>query len=174
MKYNREQIEKNCEFTLDVIKRYDHYLATVNVKAGMLLSFLGVVLIVLINAWNKYSNPSTCFSGAIIMILFFINIALCLASVYKVASIVYPNRGQASKSSSVVFYGSVSKMSIENFKGKIFQLEAHEQLDDLALQAHELAIILDKKFEDLSQAVHFIKLYVLPSAALLITILVLG
>ena len=37
------EIEGKSAFLLDVIKRYDHYIATTNFKIGLMMSFFGGV-----------------------------------------------------------------------------------------------------------------------------------
>jgi len=46
------------EYLFEILKRYDHYIATTNVKAVLLLSFLGVIIfgVVLRLSLNNYTK----------------------------------------------------------------------------------------------------------------------
>ncbi len=45
MKLVEESLKNKSSFLFDVLKRYDHYIATTNYKAGLLLSFIAAIIL---------------------------------------------------------------------------------------------------------------------------------
>ncbi|MDT3280371.1 Pycsar system effector family protein [Shewanella scandinavica] len=154
---------KKVTFMLDVIKRYDHYIGTINVKAGLLFSFIVVVI------WNvtKYTAEITA-SGCLTKFLFvlaFVVILSGILSTYYLLSSIFPNLSSSSYKRSLIFYGDVSKKYADKkeYIKEVNAASVDDVLDDLAGQAYDISNILLEKFSRQKQAVNWLKFVMLPS-----------
>lgn len=154
---------KKVTFMFDVIKRYDHYIGTINVKAGLLFSFIVVVI------WNvtKYTTEITS-SGCLVKLLLILALVVVFSgifSTYYLLFSIFPNLSSSSYKRSLIFYGDVSKKYADK-KEYIKEVNASsvdDVLEDLAGQAHDISNILLEKFSKQKQAVNWLKFVMLPS-----------
>lgn len=166
---------KKITFLFDVIKRYDHYIGTINVKAGLLFSFIVVVI------WNVTKNTIDLTStGCVVKFLFLIAFFILLSgaiSTYYLLSSIFPNLSSSSYKRSLIFYGDVSKKYVDKkeYVREVNLASAEDVLEDLAGQAHDLSNILLEKFSKQKQAVNCLKYAMLPSFfTYILTMLIVG
>lgn len=160
-------------FLWDVVKRYDHYIATTNVKASLLLGFLSVVIFGVVLRLSFFEFENDCLS-----ILFLIISALllisCGCSCWQLINVVLPNTNNSKGSNSVVFFGDVANLKSQDSYCEKIQTSTEQILQkDLAEQVYFVAKVTDKKFKQLAQASNTIKYAVLPSLIVFVGIYML-
>lgn len=153
---------KNSDFLFEVLKRYDHFIATTNVKAGLLLSFLGVVIfgVVLRLTFNDYSNDS---QTNVFVGIAFLLLTSCVFTAWKLIQVVLPNTTTGNQTRSLIFFSDVAKL--EKSSDYLIKLEniTRENLNnDLAEQVYFVAKVTNDKFDKLHEASKLIKYMVLP------------
>lgn len=154
---------KKVTFLFDVIKRYDHYIATINVKAGLLLSFIAVLI------WNvtksAIESDFTEYLANVMFLLVSFVIFSGVVSAYCLLSSIFPNSTSTSYKRSLIFYGDVSTKYNDKreYVSEIHAASVDDVIEDLAGQAHDLSHILKIKFSKQKQAVNFVKFVMLPS-----------
>lgn len=72
-------------------------------------------------------------------------------------SVVIPNGNNASKKTSVFYFGEVASLNHEDFKNKFLWKEQSELMDDLIYQVYDKAFIVKSKFELISKASNGLK-----------------
>src|SRR5690625_2558943 len=152
-----DSTKETISFLLELLKRYDHYIATTNVKAGLLLSFLSMVIfgVVLRLSTNNYTNN-------VLTNLFFISAILllvsCLFVIRKLLHVVLPNTLSGRQSNSLVFFGDIAKLKCsKHYLEKLDSSTMKGLKDDLAKQVYFVAKVTDSKFTTLSKASNCIK-----------------
>lgn len=173
-----EEHEKDKQsFLFEVLKRYDHYIATTNFKVALLMSFIGIVVFGISSKaidqdLSKLSSHTLYFFMAIVAT----TIVSALISATYLLKVVFPNSSNENlDKKSLIFYGDVS--SCENgsngYSKKIKEVNQNEINDDLAKQTFILAGIVSTKFEILKKAVNIIIRFTIPSLILTLFTLIL-
>lgn len=153
---------KDKDFLFDVLKRYDHFIATTNVKAGLLLSFLGVVIfgVLLRLSLNNYAND--CQTNILVGSAFLL-LASCVFVIWKLIHVVLPNTSTGNQSCSLIFFSDVAGLKTsDEYLDKLSGATQVSLKNDLAEQVYFVAKVTDKKFKDLHEASNLIKCLVLP------------
>lgn len=154
-------------FLFEVLKRYDHYIATTNFKVALLMSFIGIVVFG-ISSKTIEQDLSKLSSNTLYFFIF--TVAITITSSLIAASyllrVVFPNTSNENlDKKSLIFFGDVS--SCENgssgYSKKVKEVSQHDINDDLAKQAFTLAHIVSKKFEMLKKSVNIIIKFTIPS-----------
>ncbi len=145
----RSQIaENNLSRKLDWVGRYDTRIAFI---AGVSIAMLGVLA-------NACANI-TCWNWILI-------ITFGLASLFLLISLIFIYFGQHPKTlspnTSLIFFGTIAKMSYSDFKTKFIAATSDEYFEDLLCQTHINSEILQEKFRNLKNALTMIALSVLP------------
>ena len=160
------EIERKSAFLFDVIKRYDHYIATTNFKVGLMMSFIGAIILGLtIRAMSITpieSGCSTTYYCAITTSILTITTALFASA--KLLQAVFPNTKNYNGKKSLIFFGGVSSYEngIEGYKKRVKSITPEELLEDLSEQAFILAEVTTEKFSTLKAAVNIIKFGTIP------------
>tara|TARA_R100001460_G_scaffold52229_1_gene91037 strand:- start:2783 stop:3328 length:546 start_codon:yes stop_codon:yes gene_type:complete len=170
------EIEGKSAFLLDVIKRYDHYIATTNFKIGLMMSFIGVVALGLtIRAMSITPTQTSCNTAYYLAITTSVlTIATALFSSAKLLQALSPNTKSLNEKKSLIYFGDVSKHKngIEGYKASIENITPEEILQDLAEQAFILAEVATEKFEILKTAVNTLKFGTIPLLGISILLLI--
>lgn len=148
--------EAKISFLWDVLKRYDHYLATTNFKAGLILSFLGILVFGVVNQLLSTANPPLCLKVLAVWIVICSIIAIC----YLLKS-VYPKTKSEISKCSFISFSSVAELNKENYFDGIKSLTTDELIRDLTEQVHEVAIIVNQKFICIKTATEVIQFSIL-------------
>lgn len=145
---------------LDVIKRYDNYIVSTNAKASLIIAFnsliFGTVLL-------KYGDIISfyCSSGirGFVGFLLVLISASSLLSLFFVFNVVYPYFGSTTddkEQTSLIYFGSVSKMSGQEYLDCLERGTIEELTADLAEQATILAEGLNKKMLKMRRSIEAI------------------
>lgn len=150
------------EYLFEILKRYDHYIATTNVKAGLLLSFLGVIIfgVVLRLSLNNYAND--CQTNILVGSAFLL-LASCVFVIWKLIRVVLPNTSTGNQSRSLIFFSDVAGFrTSDDYLDKLSSATQEILKNDLAKQVYFVAKVTDEKFKNLHEASNLIKCLVLP------------
>jgi hypothetical protein len=157
--------KEKSSFLWDVLKRYDHYIATTNFKIGLMLSFLGVIIFGIFSQKSEYSI-------ACLNLVALLAIMFSLLAVFFLLRAAYPNVNNSNNIESLISFSSVSQNSKDDFLTKIKNLEEDRVLTDLSCQVHEVSGIVEQKFKDIKVANNIVKFIVLPLLVAFISIMV--
>lgn len=151
---------------LDIIKRYDTYIVSTNAKASLIIAFnsliLGTVLLKFGDIIGFYATQNTkTFVGFILLII----TASTLLSLFFVFQVVYPFFGTTSdnkkQKSSLIYFGSVSNMSADEYAENITNTSLTDIIKDLSTQATVLAGGLQDKMLKMRYSIKSITLTML-------------
>lgn len=147
-----ENLDDNTKlaFITDVIKRYDNYIISTNAKASLIIAFnsliVGTVLLKFGSIISFYDSSGI--RNLVGFLLVFISIS-SLLSLFFVFRVVYPYFGNKNDNSnqknSLVYFGSVSKISGSEYLDHLEICSIHELVKDLAIQATIIAKGLNSK-----------------------------
>jgi len=162
-----DNIEKDKQsFLFEVLKRYDHYIATTNFKVALLMSFIGIIVFGISSKAidQDFANINTH------IIYFFITVSAtttisALVSAIYLLKVVFPNTSNEKlDKKSIIFFGDVSNCEngSSGYSKKVKEVSQDEINDDLSKQVFTLACIVSNKFEKLKVAVNIIIRFTIP------------
>lgn len=172
---NQNHTKEKIDFLFDIIKRYDHYIATTNFKVGLMMSFVSAIIIGLsvqvISIGSKLCQHKLLYYTTIIFCL--LTIFFALVSVFRLLKVIFPNTKTYIAKTSLIFYGDVAQINggCHGFKKSIDSMSTQEFLKDLSEQTFILACITDEKFRFIKAAARLIMYTVLPLLFVSITLL---
>lgn len=171
-------LKAKTEFMLDVLKRYDHYIATTNFKVGLMLSFLVTVIWGLTLHVKSVPVPTggiTCTYNIIIGSVI-TTIVISLIAIIHLLRAVSPNTNSPNHTKSLIFFGDVSAYKTgTDYYDDIMETDPDKLANDLAIQTHTVAKIVSEKFRIIKLASNIIKFGVIPLVLCSLTlILILG
>jgi len=172
---DQNHTKEKIDFLFDIIKRYDHYIATTNFKVGLMMSFVSAIIIGLsvqvISIGSKSCQHKILYYTTIILCL--LTIFFALISVFKLLKVIFPNTKTYIAKTSLIFYGDVAQINggCHGFKKSIDSMTTQEFLKDLSEQTFILACITDEKFRFIKTATRLIMYTVLPLLFASITLL---
>lgn len=137
-------------FLLDVIRRYDTYIVSTNAKASLIIAFnslvMGAILLRFGDIIAFYSSPGMKVTVGFLLVVISASTLLSLFFVFRV---VYPFLGNVTdekdQKPSLIFFGSVAKMSTKEYMENISKASLYQLIDDLSSQATILASGLNEK-----------------------------
>ncbi|PJX26739.1 hypothetical protein CAP50_02935 [Psychrobacter sp. L7] len=163
---NQNHTKEKIDFLFDIMKRYDHYIATTNFKVGLMMSFVSAIIIGLsvqvISVGSESCPHKTLYYITIISCL--LTILFALLSVFRLLKVIFPNTTTYIAKTSLIFYSDVAQISggCDGFKKSIDSMSTQEFLKDLSEQTFILACITDEKFRFIKVAARLIMYAVLP------------
>jgi predicted permease len=173
-----EQVLKDkSAFLFDVINRYDHYVATTNFKVGLMMSFVGAIIlgltirVMLLNPPQEgcnYFYYAAIFSSAL-------TILCSLVAAISLLRAVFPNTKFHDGDKSLIFFGDVANCEngVDGYAQKIHEATQEGLLEDLSKQTFIVAEVINEKFRILKIAVRTIIWGVIPLLAVSILLLML-
>ncbi|MGL1931371.1 MAG: DUF5706 domain-containing protein [Desulfotalea sp.] len=174
----KEQILKDkTAFLFDVIKRYDHYVATTNFKVGLMMSFIGAVVFGLtIRVISLNSQPEGCnylYYAAIFSSI--LTAIFSLVAAINLLRAVFPKSKTHNGYKSLIFFGDVANCEngIDGYTQKIENVTLETLLKDLSKQTFIVAEVTNEKFRILQIAVRIINWAVIPLLGLSVLLLIL-
>ena len=162
-------------FIMDIIRRYDNYIVSTNTKASLIIAFNSLVIGYIILKFNDIIcfYCSTMIKWGVWFLLIIIATS-SLLSLFFVFGVVYPFLGnKADNKGSIIYFGSVSKMSGAEYFKYIEGATIDEITVDLAEQAVILANGLNKKMIKMRHSIEAI-IFTLVIILLLIILKVLS
>jgi len=171
------QYQNKSSFLFDVIKRYDHYIGTTNFKVGLMMSFLGTIILgltVRIILLTPAQSGLSCL-GNVAILTSITTIILSLFAAIQLFRVVFPNTKNNCSDDSLIFFGDVS--SCENGSDGYFEKVKNATDDDLikdiAVQTYNVAGVVTEKFRVLKIAVNTIIFFVVPLLAVSLILLII-
>lgn len=172
---SEETLENKIFFLLDILKRYDQYIATANAKANLLFAFIGVVVFGVVLRISTLSELGlSCFT-VLFSTVSLLTILACLYSAWLLVDIVLPDLSTDSNSKSLIFFGDVAQNSkAEEYIALVKEVDNKSLLNDLSTQVYFVAKVTKNKFEKLTKASNVVRGFVLPLLMGLIILFVIG
>ena len=177
MSEENSQLKDKADFLLDVLKRYDHYVATTNFKVGLMMSFLGAIVLGLtirVLLLDPVQGGIGCIRYATIVTIV-LTISSALYAAIQLLRAVFPNTKNENGSGSLIFFGSVvseNNNSDEYYK-KVLSIEQGEILRDLSIQTYNMAEVVNQKFKVLKIAVNTMIFATIPLLAVSLALLII-
>lgn len=137
-----ERAKAVLQLNLDWIGRYDTRIAFI---ASIQIAMLGLLAKsgASISGWSWSAYLAFGISAS----------ALFVGLVFVYLS-QYPKTD--SQNSSLIFFGTIAPLKIDDFKKKFLHMNENEYLDDLLYQIHINSLILTKKFSDLKSSLRLL------------------
>lgn len=171
-----EAFESKCAFLFDVIKRYDHYIATTNFKVGLLMSFVAAIILalsirIMLMTPSSESDCNYLYYAASFFSVF--TIFLSLAAAINLLRVTFPNTETDKSYKSMVFYGDVlaNDNGADGYAKKIREATLEEILEDLSKQTFMVSEVINEKFRVLKIAVRIVVYGVVPMLAISLLLL---
>ena len=159
-------MQNKIDFLFDILKRYDHYIATTNFKVGLTMSFLLTVILGLIHSSMSFgtNNNVNKFVFFLLVVLVVITVAISLIAIVYLFSVVFPNTNTPVTYKSLIFFGDVANTTdgANSYYEKIKNASEEDILKDIAFQTFTVAEITTDKFKKLQTVFTIIKRGVLP------------
>lgn len=172
-----ENFKDKTAFLFDVIKRYDHYVATTNFKVGLMMSFVGAVVFGLIIRVMSISPVGSGCNYLYYSVLLFsgLTIILSLATAINLLRAVFPVTKTHDGDKSLIFFGDVAacENGVDGYKEEVAKAPPEKLLEDLSKQTFIVAEIINEKFRILKIAVRIITYGVIPLLAISLLLLML-
>jgi predicted ferric reductase len=154
---NEIHIQEKIDFLFNIIRRYDSYIGTTNVKAGLMLSFMGTIIVFLatrsISIDPALKRLDFIYYAAVFSSI--ITILLSISASITLLMVIFPNtkNKNITNEKSLIFFGDVSTYNTTSYYVKIKKSEMESLLQDLSAQTYILADIVNEKFRILKKAV---------------------
>ena len=171
------QHPNKSSFLFDVIKRYDHYIGTTNFKVGLMMSFLGTIILGLTVRIMLLTPTQSglSFLGNVAILTSITTIVISLFAAIQLFRVVFPNTKNDCSDKSLIFFGDVS--SCENgsdgYFEKIKSATDDDLIKDIAVQTYNVAGVVTEKFRVLKIAVNTIMFFVVPLLAVSLILLII-
>lgn len=166
MDEGRGNFKDKTAFLFDVIKRYDHYVATTNFKVGLMMSFVGAIVLGLtVRVMSITPVGSGCnyiyYSALLCSAL---TIVFSLSAAINLLRAVSPNTKTHGGEKSLIFFGDVAtcENGVDGYQEKVETASPEQLLEDLSKQTFIIAEIINEKFRILKIATRIIIYGVIP------------
>ncbi len=149
------------EFLFDVIRRYDTYILSTNAKASLIIAFNSLILGTILMRFGEIITFYSCLESKLLVGFLLILITISsLVSLFYVFEVVYPYlddiTDKTNKNNSLIYFGSVSKMSSSEYLDQIEKSSQQDIINDLAGQAVILSKGLNKKMTQMRKSIGWI------------------
>lgn len=147
----------NLDIILKKILRYDFYINSTNSKASLVIAWNGLVVGTVLLKYNEiislYQNLYFAYAVKILLALIGFASVISIALVFQVVyPFLVPNQ-KKNAIQSLFFFGSVAKLSFEEYIERESNATYHSALSDLTEQAYVLATGLNKKMISLQRSI---------------------
>ena len=170
-------LKDKTSLLVDVLKRYDHYVATTNFKAALMMSFLGAIVLGLtmrVMFLQSVQQGDICIRYAAIIVSVLTILSSLFAAV-QLLRVVFPDTKNSDGAGSVIFFGTVvsENKTADEYYGKVASAEHSELLRDLATQTYNVAGVVNQKFKVLKVAVNTVRYITVPLLAAALILLII-
>lgn len=159
-----ENLTQKIHYQFEILKRYDDYISSSNVKAGLLLSFLGAMVFGLFMRFMAIFNADP--SLFLLLTIGFIGLTVLstVVAAWFLLATVFPNTSKSSRSRSLIFFGDVAQegLTADQYFDDVLAVSQEGYLNDITEQVFLVAHIVKLKFENLKKAITAIKFLVIP------------
>lgn len=136
-------LSEKTEILLNVVRRYDHYVAAANFKASLMMSFLAAIAIAMIArvALPAPSCKDFNYIGCAATVMVALTIISSLYVAIKLLLVVFPNTKNDGGDDSLIFFGAVAAnyRNPNQYFNKIISVNSDDITRDLATQAYNMA-----------------------------------
>lgn len=166
------------KYLLDkLLSRIDYYIGSINAKSAFIITFntfiLGTILLKYNDTINAFTHEKFSYIIPIIILVILFGSGMSLCNVFK-AVIPYMESGNKPSSyHSLLFFGSISQMSLDDFNDRVLELDKDKLLNDLVRQTHILSIGINNKFNYISKSVFWAVYFILIPIGLVILLKVI-
>ena len=160
-----DSLKEKASFLFDVIKRYDHYIATTNFKVGLMMSFLSAVVVGLVVKIISTEVATGVDRLAWLTLSFsFLTIAFSLITSRLLLKVIFPDTSSCNETESLIFYGDVSRFNStsQEYAQKFKSADLEKLVEDLSVQAFYVAKVADEKFIWIKKSVNILTHVVIP------------
>lgn len=177
---NNAQQSNNAIDRLEIlfkkISRYDFYINSTHSKASIIIAWNGIVIGTILLKYNPILNlfltPKWSYYIAnTILIIMAISSIISIALMFRVVNPFLSSGNENINFKSLMFFGDVTKMSLDEYKKKEVSINYDEVLSDTIKQAHILATGLNDKMKNMQWSIKAINFGLL---ALLLLLLLKG
>ncbi|PKL80480.1 MAG: hypothetical protein CVV25_04020 [Ignavibacteriae bacterium HGW-Ignavibacteriae-4] len=154
-----------------IINRYDHYLDVINTKGTFLISIYTFLITITLYNINEILRIENCSIFTMMSILLILGLILLFFGIFFVLKAVFPwlKFENDTQKKSLIFFGSVSQYSNEDYISKMSTNSKEDNIKDLSDQVHVLSNALTKKYKLISKSMNILYLI----GIIVITLLVL-
>lgn len=176
MSEGKDSWKDKSSFLFDVLKRYDHYVATTNFKVALMMSFIGaIVLSITIRVMSIELVQGECNNLYYSAVAFSsLTIIFSLIAAINLLRAVFPNTKTHDGEKSLIFFGDVAgcEKGADGYKEKIEKASSESLLEDLSKQTFIVAELVNEKFRLLNLSVRIIIYAVIPLLAISLMLLI--
>ncbi len=149
------------EFLFKKILRYDFYISSTNAKASIVIAWNGIVIGTILLKYDSilclYLSKGWSYSIAnVLLIIIAVASIISIALMMKVVNPFLLTGSINGNSKSLIFFGDVSKMSINEYLDKEINSSYDEIQSDAMRQAYILATSLNEKMMNMQQSIRAI------------------
>lgn len=172
-----EILKGKSAFLFDILKRYDHYVATTNFKVALIMSFLGVVIFgLMVRVISITPGQAGCdyiYDAAVIFSG--LTTIISMLSAINILRVVLPITNTHDEGKSLIFFGDVAACAggASGYAKKIEESSDRELIEDLSKQTYIVAEIINEKFRVLKMAVKMTIYGVIPLLAISLLLILL-
>jgi hypothetical protein len=139
---NKEELENNLD-------RVHEWIRSADQKASIWLTFIGVYITLM---FDKYINLATSVYSKIPcnLFLYILGTIFLLISLYKGFRVIFPKMSH-SRRKSLLFFGDIASMSLDDYKEKLDKYENNDFEKDIITQTHissEIAVSKHANFKE--------------------------
>lgn len=176
MNEGKDNWKDKSSFLFDVLKRYDHYVATTNFKVALMMSFIGAIILgITIRVMSIESAQGECNNLYYSVIIFSsLTIIFSLITAINLLRAIFPNTKTHDGKKSLIFFGDVAscEKGVDGYKEKIEEATYESLLEDLSKQTFIMAEIINEKFRVLKLSVRIIIYAVIPLLTISLMLLI--
>jgi hypothetical protein len=156
---------KKIEHGFNLLSEIQQSIVFADSKANFIISIdlvlLGVVITIISNSIPIIKNLfNGTFEGGVWLAIYtfiaVIALFLVTCSIWNAINCVRPNTKNLSKKSSVVFFGSIASLTLEDFVTKFTLISDPEMLNNLIYQIHDKSLVAENKFDHIKSAINFL------------------
>lgn len=159
-----ENLAQKIHYQFETLRRYDDNISSSNVKAGLLLSFLGAMIFGLLMRFMALFNSTADLFYLLTITFITLTILATVVAAWYLLATVFPNLSDGSSRKSLIFFGDVAThpQGADGYIHDVFAASPETTLRDISEQVYLVAHIVNNKFENLKKAIAVIKFLVFP------------
>lgn len=154
------------KYLLDkLFNRMDLYYGSINSKSTFIISFntfiLGTLVIKYKDIMMSFNNQKILCILPVIFLFIILGVSMSLYRVFKAVTPYLSSGNKPSSYHSILFFGSISEISIEDYINNIESLDDDKLKEDMIRQTHELAVGLNEKFVNITKSMYWIIFFIM-------------
>jgi len=171
----QETIDKKerVDFLFKKILRYDFYINSTNAKASIIIAWNSIVIGTILLKYNPiiglYLTPEWAYYVAhVLLIIMATSSIVSIGFMFQVINPFLLAGSNDTCSKSLMFFGDISKMSLDEYSKKEIGLTYEEIHSDIIRQAYVLATGLNNKMKNMQRSITAIYIGLLPFSLLIL------